>query len=119
MISKYKEECRRPLTNKYYAEDKSAFIFKIEMPGLRREHIDLSVVGDILEVFGEKKKIDYEKGLGGFVRKEFEGPIYYREFQLPKNVIEDEIEAKMKDGILKIILPIKKVETEKKRIEIH
>ncbi|MGV9205121.1 MAG: Hsp20/alpha crystallin family protein [Promethearchaeia archaeon] len=116
MDSEIKEECRKPRANIIRREEK--YIIKIEMPGLSKEHIDLSIVGETLEIFGERTKVKYEKGLGGFVRREFEGPIYYREFQLPKNIIEDKIEAKMKWGVLKITIPLKKVEGKKKRIAL-
>ncbi|MFO8018821.1 MAG: Hsp20/alpha crystallin family protein [Promethearchaeia archaeon] len=67
--------------------------------------IDLFLVGNMLEVRGQKKTFDYQKGLGGFIRKEFRGP---------KNIDKDEIEAKMKHGILTLTIPIKKRKSKKK-----
>lgn len=117
MDLEFKEEFRKPLTN--IKKKDGNYILRIEMPGLHKEQIDVELAGEVLEVSGQKKEYEYQKGLSGFIRREFRGPIYHREFQIPKDVDKTEIKAKMRKGVLIITIPIKQRESKKKVISLR
>jgi HSP20 family protein len=77
-----------------------------EVPGVRGEDLDLSVVGDTLTIKGEKKEEKEEKGKSMY-RVERRYGRFERSVALPAEVNVDKAEAHYKDGILKISLPKK------------
>lgn len=85
-------------------ENDDAIIIKIELPEIEKKDIKIEVEGDTLTVSGERelekevKKKDYrriERSYGAFSRS----------FYLPEYVDRDKIEAKDKDGVLRLTLP--------------
>ena len=87
-------------------------VVKAELPGMKKEDIDVSVTDNTITVSGEKKqeekveKKDYyrlERSYGSFSRS----------FSLPAEVQTEKVTAKFKDGILEIRIP--KTEEAKKK----
>lgn len=72
-----------------------------ELPGINLNDINVYLCGDLLIIEGEKKleKIPYKVH---FIRMERSTSYFRRIIQLPKNVREDNIKAKLKDGVLHI-----------------
>ncbi|WP_373031117.1 Hsp20/alpha crystallin family protein [Sulfurovum sp.] len=86
------------------AQNKSGdFHVEIDMPGIKKEDIDVRIDNNILTVSGERKmkkevkKKDYYHMESSFGRIE-------RSFSLPKGIDQDKINAKYKDGRLVIDL---------------
>lgn len=86
------------------AQKKSGdFHVEIDMPGIKKEDIDVRIDNNILTVSGERKmkkevkKKDYYLMESSFGRVE-------RSFSLPKGIDQDKINAKYKDGRLVIDL---------------
>ncbi len=86
------------------AEDKDKFIFKADLPGLKKEDIHVSVENGVLSIEGERrsetelKDKDYhrvERSYGRFVRS----------FNLGSAVDDAKIKANYKDGVLEIAVP--------------
>ena len=72
----------------------------LELPGVRREDLDLSIIDDTLTITGTKEVAeseDYER------RERYVGP-FTRAIQVPKDVLQEEIQAKLTDGVLTITL---------------
>jgi len=87
-----------------------------ELPGLRKEDINLSVRDNVLTIAGEKRRDDEEKE-ANFHRLERMYGTFTRSFTLPARVVTGKVDALFKDGILHLVLP--KAEDEKpKQIEI-
>ena len=82
--------------------------YKLELaaPGMSRDDFKISVDDSHLVVSMEKKE---EKKEGGknekYIRKEFSYSKYEQKLLLPENIKEDQIEAKMKHGVLHIVIP--------------
>ena len=95
----------------------SAFVLECELPGFRKEDINISTEKETLTVSAERKLEDEEKKAGFVKRERFYGS-FTRSFDLT-GINTDGIEAKYTDGILTLTLP-KKVEElpESHRIEI-
>ncbi len=98
-----------------YEEDNNVVV-KAELPGIKKENIDVSLTDNTVKISGEKKKEekiekkDYcslERSYGSFTRS----------FSLPTDVQTDKAEAKFKEGILEIKIP-KTEEAIKKTVKV-
>jgi HSP20 family protein len=85
-------------------EDKDSFIVNIELPGLKKEDLKVTVQNNILSINGEKKnEIDHKSKT--FHRVERSYGSFYRSFELPISVDPSKVQAEFKDGVLRIELP--------------
>ena len=83
-------------------EDESGnYCLELELPGIKKEDVKISVENNILEIKAERKD---------------RNTLVARKYTLSKNVDSDKISAKMEDGILTIILPPKNQEKEKLKL---
>ncbi|MDO8578993.1 MAG: Hsp20/alpha crystallin family protein [Dehalococcoidales bacterium] len=97
-------------------EKDDRFVVKAELPGMKEDDIDVSVVGDTLTIKGEKKteeEIDEED----YYHMERTYGSFLRSISLPSNVNADKIEAKYEDGVLEVSLP-KIAEVKPKRVKV-
>lgn len=88
----------------------------VEIPGMKKEDIQIGVENRTLTISGERKNKDEEDGRT-FHRVETHYGSFERSFQLPDHVDEESIEATYNDGILHIGIK-KKEEKLKKQIAI-
>ncbi len=96
-------------------ETTDAYTVEIELPGVKRDDVDIEVAGRRVAVRGERK----EKERVGILRRRDRtiGRFSY-EVTLPGDVQEDGVEAHLDEGVLTLRLP--KPERERaRRIEIH
>jgi HSP20 family protein len=91
-----------PALDVFEKEDK--FVVKAELPGMKEEDIDVSVVGDTLSIRGEKKT-ETEIKEEDYYRCERSYGSFYRSIPLPSNVDANKIEASFDDGVLEVALP--------------
>jgi HSP20 family protein len=99
-----------PNTDIFETEDKLTVV--MEMPGVNREHADITVEDNVLSVAGRIDFSKYEKLQP--VHTEYNVGHYLRSFNLsPNSFDEHKIGAEMKDGVLTLTLP--KVERVKSR----
>lgn len=96
-------------------EDADSFIVKVELPGMKRDEIDLSLHQNSLIISGERK-VDHTNG--ELSRSERYFGRFQRTFALPKPVQSDKVEATYKDGILTVKLP-KTEESKPRRIDVR
>ena len=85
-------------------EDKDNVYVRAELPGMRKEEIDLSLHNGSLSVFGERKSDDTLKDAEVYRAERFFGR-FQRTITLPTPVAVDKIKAQYKDGILSVTLP--------------
>jgi HSP20 family molecular chaperone IbpA len=92
-------------------ETDEALIVLLEMPGVDKDHIDISVEDDVLSVEG---RIDFSKYQGLTpIYAEYPVGHYRRGFTLSNRIDQHTISAEMNEGVLIITLP--KVEEVKPR----
>lgn len=97
-------------------EDANNFIVSAELPGLKREDIQVEIENNTLMIKGERKfEKREEKENYHFVERSYGS--FYRSFTLPKNVDAEKIAAEYKDGVLQVTLP-KKEEVKPKKVEV-
>ena len=90
----------------------------LEMPGLERKDVDISLDDNVLTIRGEKKieKQDEDKNKNYHVVERGYG-VFYRALQLPPGIDPSQIQATMSNGVLKIAIP-KPAKSEPKKIEV-
>ncbi|QMV18812.1 Hsp20 family protein [Granulicella sp. 5B5] len=97
-------------------EDAQKLVLKLEIPGIRREDLDIRVEGRALTVKGERK-FESEEKEENFHRIERRYGSFVRSFTLPPSVNTDEVSATATDGVLTVSLA-KKPEAKPKQIEV-
>jgi len=96
-------------------ETDDAYLVELEVPGIKRDDLDIEVSGRRLSVRGERKE---KERVGVLRRRERAVGRFSYELTLPSGIEEDEVEARLDDGVLSIRLP--KPERERpRRIEIR
>lgn len=95
-------------------DEGSEVIIKMDMPGTRKEDINVRATEDMLEVSAERKEIEKEEEKD-FYRRERRYTGYQRSFSLPEGSKPDEIEAEYEEGVLTITVPKKEGKGKKKK----
>jgi HSP20 family protein len=99
-------------------ENKDHVTVKAEIPGMRKEDIDVSVEGNTLSICGERREEKEEgKGTANYRSERYFGK-FYRSVPLPSAVDSGKVTAKYQDGVLSITLP-KTEEAKRKKIDIQ
>jgi HSP20 family protein len=97
-------------------EDKENLFVKVELPGLKKDEIEVSMHDGTLSISGERKAATEDSSNQTFRSERFFGR-FHRSLALPKPVAVDKIKASYKDGILTVTLP-KTEEAKPKQIEV-
>jgi HSP20 family protein len=104
-------ETRIPLVD---LEDRGEdYMLKAEMPGFKKEDIEIEVQEGSVEITG-RVGWKYDKKARGYICKERACESFYRIVQLPEEVKTDDVKANLKDGVLEILLPKKAPKRERK-----
>jgi HSP20 family protein len=98
-------------------DTKDGLEINVELPGLKREEIKISVDGDLLTVSGEKKAETESKQRNFRVVERSYGE-FTRSLYLPRTIDASKITASMSDGVLKITAP-RRSDAETKTVEIQ
>ena len=98
-----------------YETDKEV-VLKIEVPGVKKEDVKVSLENKILTIHGERK-FEEEVKKENYHRVERNYGEFLRTFTLPAFIDETKILADFKDGLLTVTLP-KREEAKPKMIEV-
>ena len=85
-------------------EDKDNFVVRTELPGLKRDDIDVSLQDGALIISGERKAETVQEGVEVHRRERYYGK-FQRALSLPEPVAADKIKAEYQDGVLTVTLP--------------
>ena len=85
-------------------EEANAYTVQAEVPGVRKEDLQLSLHDDVLTLSGERKQ-EKEVKEGEVYRSERAYGRFQRTITLPKPVDSTKVSAAYKDGVLTITLP--------------
>ncbi len=99
------------------SESDDQFMISAELPGMKKEDINISLENGRLSLSGERTFKQEEEGKT-FHRVETKYGSFNRSFQLPDNVDEDSIQASYENGLLNITIN-KQENKVKKQIEIN
>jgi len=98
-------------------EDKDNLYVKVELPGMKREEIDVSLHEGSLSISGERKSEQKHEDAEVYRAERFFGR-FQRTVTLPTPVAAEKVKAQYKDGILNITLP-KTEEAKPKHIDVN
>jgi HSP20 family protein len=96
-------------------EEEGKLIVAADIPGIDKDEVSINIRGDMLEISAEKKEEKEEKE-EGYIKRERRYRKFYRSIPLPAEVDKENVEASLKDGVLRIALPkaagevVKKIE---------
>jgi len=100
------------------SEEKDAFRVHAELPGVKKEDIQVTIDGDQVSISAEvKQEREVKEGSRVIHSERYYGKTA-RVFRLGQDVDETKAEAKFTDGILELTLP-KKAAAKSKQLAIH
>jgi HSP20 family protein len=95
-----------------------AIVIHAELPGVEAKDMDVSIQGNRLVIRGEKRSEKKEEKEGRTYSERFFGS-FERAIPIPEGVDPEAIQAKLKDGVLEVRVPVPAAAvSEPKRIEI-
>ncbi len=97
-------------------EDTDAFVASIEVPGMKREQIEVAVHDGVLSIAGERNWPEHPDGAGVY-RSERRFGRFQRSVSLPKPVQAGATKAVYRDGVLTVTMP-KTEEAKPRQIEV-
>jgi len=92
------------------------YLLKAEMPGFKKEDIEIEVKEDSVEITG-KAGWKYDKKAQAYICKERACESFYRMVELPEEIKVDGVAANLSEGVLEITLP-KKAPKQKRKVTI-
>jgi len=95
-------------------EQDDAYVIEAEVPGVKKDDVNIELISNELMVTGEIKERERE----GILRKRTRriGRFEYR-VRLPEQVDADNVEASLKDGVLSVRVP-KREQAERRTIQV-
>jgi HSP20 family protein len=100
-----------------FENDKHEIVIKAEMPGMKREDIDLRVENNTLTLRGERRR-ETEVKDEQYHRVERAYGVFARSFSLPATVDAGHVNADYKDGVLTVTLPLRE-EAKPRQIQVQ
>jgi len=94
-------------------ENDEALILVADLPGVKKEEVDVQVKNDVLTLQARSKYVPKED----YLFQEFGLRNYFRQFQLSEAVDRNRIQATLKHGVLNLVLP-KAEKAKPRRIDI-
>lgn len=85
-------------------DEKDSFLIKADLPGIKKEDMDIKVEGRVLTLKGERKEEKETKEKNYYASERFYGA-FTRMIELPADVKADQVKATYKDGVLEVSLP--------------
>jgi HSP20 family protein len=99
------------------AERNDEFVITAELPGVKKEDIDVTLENGVLTIAAEMKAEQAEKDGERVVRQERRYGKYVRSLRLGTQIEERKISAQYRDGVLQLTLP-KAEEVKPKKITV-
>ena len=98
-------------------QDEDAFRVQVDLPGMKKEEIEITLDDNTLTIRGEKKRESETKEDDYYRTERFDGT-FSRSLVLPSATDANKIEATYRDGVLDVVIP-KSEEAKPKQIKIQ
>ena len=85
-------------------ENKDSYLFKADIPGVKKEDLEITVTGNRLQIYGKREAEEetknetvytYERQFGSFTRA----------FTLPEGADIEHAKSELKEGVLTLVIP--------------
>jgi HSP20 family protein len=93
-------------------ERNGKFVVRADLPGMKRDDINVAVDGDVLTISGQREEKEEVKE-ADYYRSERQTGSFTRALRLPEGFRADQIEAAYHDGVLEVAVPKPAVPTPK------
>lgn len=90
-----------PLVN--LTEDKNNYYVRAELPGVKANELDIQATANNISISGERK-IAAEGENARYHRREREAGTFSRVIGLPGDINTDQVDAKLENGILNVVI---------------
>ncbi len=87
-------------------ETDDGYVFKADMPGVKQEDLEISLVGNNLQITGKRER-EQEADEGTYHAYERSYGQFTRSFTLPESADLDKVRCDLKDGVLTLVVPKK------------
>ena len=77
------------------------FIVRTELPGLKKDDVQVDVTDNVLTIHGERRE-EHEEDREGYYHSERQYGQFYRTIPLPEGVIADSAQASFNNGVLEV-----------------
>lgn len=94
------------------------FVLKAEMPGFKKDEIEINVQEDGIEISG-MSGWKYDEKNENYICKERACNSFYRFVDLPEEIKVDDVNANLCDGVLEIKLPKKNPKPQKQKRKVQ
>lgn len=97
-------------------ETKDAYVFKADLPGMKDEHVEISIMGNRLTISG-RRELEQEQEGDTYYALERSYGTFTRSFILPDGADSDNVRAEMRNGELTVDVP-KRPEVLPKKVQV-
>jgi HSP20 family protein len=100
-------------------ETEKDFVLKVELPGLHKEDLSLDITDDSVTLQGERREESEASGACYRCRESQYGA-FRRVVEMPRQIVPENVRAKLEDGVLSVVLPKAEVNSRKHvRVEVE
>ncbi len=99
-----------------YEDDGDVFV-QIDLPGMKKDDIDISFDGHVLSITGRREEKDFKESERYWSRERYFGE-FHRYVHVPAEVTSDDLKARYEDGVLVVALH-KAEKAKRKKIAIE
>jgi HSP20 family protein len=92
------------------------FLLRAEMPGFKKEDIEIQVYEDSIEITGNVGW-KYDRKTKDYICKERACQSFYRMIDLPEEINADDVQADLKEGVLEVVL-VKKAPKQARKVNL-
>jgi len=92
-------------------------VLSAELPGMKKEEVKVEVTDDALVIQGERKQ-EHKEDHEGYHRWERSYGRFYRSLPLPEGAKTDQVKAELKDGVLKVSIPVPELAKKSRQIPV-
>jgi HSP20 family protein len=97
-------------------EEKDDVVVKAELPGMKKEEVEVNLYDNLLTIKGERKEEEEIKKKGYYYSERTYGA-FERSIEIPREVLTEKARASFKDGVLEVRFP-KTEEAKRKEIKV-
>jgi len=105
------EETLLPAVESFVKEGN--LVVRADVPGMDPRDIEVSILGNVLTIKGERKS-EHEVKKEDYLRREVSYGSFERRMTLPEGTTADKVKAAFKNGVLEVTLPMAKEAVAKK-----
>jgi HSP20 family protein len=88
-------------------------VVRADLPGIDPKDIDISILGNVLTIKGNRKE-EKEVKSENYLRREVSYGAFERRMSLPEGANTEKIEAHFKNGVVEVMMPMAKAAEAKK-----